>query len=282
MKWLVLIARCLGWAAVTAVVGLLLLQHRIIYYPRPYDGTAIRELEMRGGRRLVMQTAQGRQVAYYLPARKNPQQAPEFIWFVFGGNGSLALDYAGEPLRWDERFAYVFADYPGYGECEGSASPEAIRETTAALGKAVKAEWGWNDLELQTRCGVLGHSLGCAASLICARELGLQRAVLCAPFTTMTDMARRTVGWPLCYLNRHRFDNVESIRQLIPSGFYACIFHGQEDSVIPVAMSRSLVDKFPTHLELTEVPGCDHNEIVLAAQEEIGRAMQKLTLRSPR
>jgi uncharacterized protein len=276
MKWIYLLARCAAYALLTAVAFLLLFQHRLLYFPRPYDKTALWDLEKRKGRRITVQTSQGRQVAFYLPSVKAPEQAPEFLWMVFGGNGSLALDYADEAMQWDSRFGYVFVDYPGYGDCEGTPNPDTLRESIVAMANAVKSELHWTEAELQQRTGVVGHSLGCAAALIAAEEMGLKRAVLCAPFTTMTEMARRTVGWPLCFLNRHRYDNVARLQSLVPKGLSVRIFHGQIDQVIPIEMARSLAARWPASIRLTEVPDCDHNEVVIAASTEIGQAMREL------
>ena len=277
MKWLVLITKNIGCALLIAVLLLIFFQHRIIYYPRPYSKPSLWDFEMRRGRRLEVRTSQGRQVTFYLPPRSHEKQPPEFLWFVFGGNGSLALDYDGEPLQWDGRFGYVFVDYPVYGECEGTPNPGTVRESIVAVIKTVKEQMHWSDAELRARSGVLGHSLGCAAALITAEEARLTKAVLCAPFTTMTEMARDVVGWPLCYLNRHRYDNVTRLERLVPQGLTARLFHGKEDQVIPVAMSRRMAAMFPKALLLTEVPGCDHNEIIMMAGSEIGHAMAELS-----
>ena len=198
---------------------------------RPSDLEAFAK---RGGTRIEATTSQGHQVAFYLPSRKAPSQPPEFLWLVFGGNGALALDYAPEAASWDARFGYLFVDYPGYGLCEGRPNPERIEESTLALTEKLRSELHWSDADLRARCGVIGHSLGCAAGLIAADRLELQRLVLCAPFTTMTDMARRVIGWPLCHLNRHRFDNIARLTTIIPRGAQVRVFHGRDDEVIPV------------------------------------------------
>src|SRR5205085_1923334 len=87
----------------------------------------------------------------------------------------------------------------------------------------------------------LGHSLGAAAALSAADALSLTRVVLLAPFTSMTDMARRTVGWPLCYINRHRFDNLARLAALASRGARVHVFHGALDEVIPVALGFALL-----------------------------------------
>src|SRR5262249_34280668 len=107
-------------------------------------------------------------------------------------------------------------------------------------------------------------------------QLGLRKLVLCAPFTTMTAMAMRTVGWPLCYLNRHPYDNVARLASLLSAGAEVRIFHGDADEVIPVRMSRELAALFP-QIKYKEMPGSHHNEIVMDARVEIGKALLELS-----
>lgn len=277
MKRLRSVARIVLVAALTAVIFLLFYQSRMIYFPRPYDKSAPWDLAKRGGKTVEIQTAQGKQVAFYLPPRDSSLQEPGFVWMVFGGNGSLALDYAGEPLNWDARFGYLFVDYPGYGLSEGKASPEALKESIVSLSAECQKTLGWNAETWQKKVGVLGHSLGCAAALIAADEIKLQKVILCAPFTSLTDMGRHLLGWPLCFLNMHRFDNVARLQSLAPRGAEVAIFHGVEDEVIPVVMGRSLGEKFPKMVTFTAMPGCDHNSIVMWASQDIGEAMLKMS-----
>ena len=275
MKWLRSFLRMVLAAILFLVAGLWLFQHKLMYFPRPYDKPQLWDLEHRDGQRLEVHTSQGRQVAFYLPPQeKSP--APAFVWWICGGNGSLSLDYSGYPLHWDPRFGYLFVDYPGYGLCEGDPNPDHISETMRALAPVLQNVLHWSEDDLRQRCGVLGHSLGCAAGLIAADQLHFRRVVLCAPFTTMTAMAKLTVGWPLCYLNRNCFDNVARLKSILAEGAEVRIFHGDQDEVIPVAMSRSLAAQFPK-IRYREVAGSHHNEIVMDAQQEIGTALFDLS-----
>lgn len=282
MKFFRLAARCALWAVLSAVSFLAACQSSLIYFPRPYDDGDLRAARANGARAIEIHTSQGKQVAFYLPSRRNPSQPPEFLWILCGGNGALALDYAPDAAPWDGRFGYLFVDYPGYGQCEGTPNPVHIEESVVALARRLQSDFGWSDDEFSRRTGVFGHSLGCAAVLIAADRLLLGRAVLCAPFTTMDDMARRTVGWPLCLLNRHRFDNLRRLESLSARGGQVRIFHGTADEVIPVAMSRKIAGMFPKNVRLTEVPDSHHNEVVADAGGDIGRAMRELVETPPR
>ncbi len=282
MKFFRPVARCLLWAALTAVIFLASCQSKLMYYPKPYGAAELGNIDKLGGRRIEVKTSQGRQVAFYLPSRKSSAQAPEYLWLVFGGNGSLSLDYLNEAQGWDTRFGYLFIDYPSYGLCEGSPNPKRVEESIMALTKKLQTELRWSDGQFRARTGVFGHSLGCAAGLIAMEQLDLRSAVLCAPFTTMTDMARRVVGWPICYINRHRYDNIARLTVLETRGAQVRIFHGQDDGAIRVTMSRTLAERFPRTVRLVEVPNAGHDDVVSAASAEIGYSMRDLAAPSAR
>lgn len=277
MRLLKIAGRTLAFGSLVLVLLLLSCQSRLIYFPRPYDRASLWDIEQRKGKRLEFTTSQGPQVAFYLPPRVNPAAAPAFLWMVCGGNGSLALDYSGEPLHWDARFGYLFVDYPGYGLCAGKPTPDRIKENTVAAAAALQKELGWTEEEFRERTGVFGHSIGCAAALMGADDLHLQSVVLCAPFTSLTDMGRIMLGWPLCHLNLHRFDNVARLTVLSARGAKVRVFHGTEDEVIPVRMSRELLQRFPRTVQFTEVPEARHNDVVMSARAGISAAMRELS-----
>jgi pimeloyl-ACP methyl ester carboxylesterase len=276
--------RLLKSASRATVAALLLLvmflmscQSKMMYFPRPYDPAALSHLEIMKGRRLEYTTSQGPQVAFYLPPRAAGVSKPAYLWLVCGGNGSLALDYIDQPQTWDARFGYLFVDYPGYGLCSGSPNPHRIEENTVAAAEKLRKDLGWSEEEFRERTGVFGHSIGCAASLMAADKMKLQSAVLCAPFTSMTDMGRRVLGWPLCYLNMHRFDNVARLRTLEERGASVRMFHGTDDEVIPVEMSRKMQKLFPRMVRLTEVERGRHNDVVDLARQGTAEAMRELS-----
>ena len=263
---------------VILVLVLWFFQHKLMYMPRPYQpGELIMVEKGDHGRRISLRTSQGTQVAFYVPPKDTTLAAPAFLWIVCGGNGSLSLDYVLDVTAWDRRFGFIFIDYPGYGLCQGDATPTHIRESIRAVVPQVWRDLGWNEEVARAHTGVFGHSLGCAASLIAATEMGLNRAILCAPFTSMTDMAVRTVGWPLCYLNRHRYDNVARLRELEAAHADVRAFHGGNDEVIPVTMSRELARLFPQTFHFTELPQSHHSEIVQDAHNELASAAMLLS-----
>ncbi len=258
----------------TPVIFLLGWQSRLIYHPNPYQAEHETLLRNVKGERLRFETAQGRQTAFYIPPRTPAPGLPQTLWLCFAGNGSLALDWLEYTGDWDARFAYLLIDYPSYGECEGTPSPERIRESSKAAVAALAHHLHTSQAELQPRLAVLGHSLGAAAALMAADDLDLRRGVLLSPFTTMTDMGRIVLGWPLCYLNRHRFDNRLSLGHVASrAGARIVIFHGAEDEVIPLRMGQELAAAHLQAVTFHAVPGGHHNDLLRLISPQIGQAM---------
>ena len=176
--------------------------------------------------------------------------------------------------RWDRSCGYLLIDYPQYGSCEGKPNPASIRESSLAAVKWLAEELQVSIDDLKPRLSVIGHSIGCAAALMIADDLDVKRAVLISPFTTMTEMGRRVLGWPLCYLNRHRFDNRAHLAAIVKKGARVTIFHGMDDHNVPISMSRELAAAHSSAVNLIKVPGAGHNDIIDIAAAQIAAAMK--------
>lgn len=262
----------------TPVIYLLGCQSKLIYHPNPYGAAYERLLVDAKGERIGYTTSQGKQTAFYIPPRVPAQKGlPQTVWLCFGGNGSLALDWLYFSEFWDGRFAYLLVDYPSYGDCEGAPTPDRIRQSGKAAVEALAKRLGTTLGELQPRLALLGHSLGSAAALMVAEDLDVRRGVLLSPFTTMTEMGRIVLGWPLCHLNMHLFDNRRTLKKVTrEAGARFVIFHGMEDEVIPVRMGRELAEAHPGVVTFHPVEGTHHNDILSLAGDKIGAAMAEV------
>ncbi|MEI8341883.1 MAG: alpha/beta hydrolase [Verrucomicrobiota bacterium] len=263
----VILATLIGVPAVLFVK-----QHSMIYHPRHYGAGEVQESA------LAFSTSEGRQFAYYIPPDTGGEKVPERLWVMFPGNASVALDWLDFVKRYPGRHdGFLLVDYPGYGSCEGSASPQSIEESTEAAFDQLAQQLKTTRVALAAKLGVVGHSLGCGAALNFAVKNPVDRVVLIAPFTTLRDMAQRTVGWPLCWLLRHNFDNGARLAELAAREHppRVDLFHGSEDEVIPVRMGSGLAARFPRMITFHEIPETNHNMIVIQARDQIFAAMQK-------
>ncbi|MES2661208.1 MAG: hypothetical protein V4689_21490 [Verrucomicrobiota bacterium] len=268
--------RILWLVVILALFPLLILvgcQSKLIYFPRPYGpGTMADWQQATGGKFIDFKTSQGKQRAFL---QGNLRSALN-LWIVCGGNGTVALDWAdwiGEHAPKED--AWLLVDFPGYGNCDGSPSPERIRENLSTAVPVAFRELGWPDHPDSARLRFFGHSLGAAACLIAATDFKIQRGVLIAPFTSTMDMSQAMTGLPLGFLVWHRFDNVERLTELADHGpGEVIILHGTDDEAIPVTMSRTLASQRKDIVRLIEIPGGRHNTIQETSTREVADALR--------
>ena len=259
-------------AAAFALLALLLAsyQSKILYQPRSYAPATIAQEDVE---ELAYATDQGTQRAWIHPAKAAGDGT---VWLIFGGNGTVALDWPGWlPLRPGR--TVVLVDYPGYGASEGRPTPGHVRDSICALLPALAEHWKTTSEALRPRLRVFGHSLGAAAALMAMNELGIQRGLLLAPFTRMKDMALRVVGWPLCEVLHHRYDNIAELERLQQRGdSRVLIRHGTADEVIPVEQGRRLGQLFPGLVGYEDLPGARHNRVLNTHRDELHALMESL------
>jgi pimeloyl-ACP methyl ester carboxylesterase len=277
MRLMKSVGRLFAIAVIVPVLFLLGCQSSLIYHPNAYREEHEAMLGGVRGERLKFTTSQGVQTAFYLPPRVAASGRPETIWLCFAGNGSLALDWLHVTEVWDDHFAYLLVDYPSYGDCEGKPTPTRIRESSEAAFAALAMRLGVTTGELRSRSLVLGHSLGSAVALMAAEDLGIERGILISPFSSMTEMGRLMLGWPLCHLNLHRYDNRRTLERVLANEEARfVIYHGSEDEVIPVWMGRGLAKRDESRIAFHEVAGAHHNDVLRLAGNRVGESMVEL------
>lgn len=246
------------------VLMMALLQHKLIYHPRPYHPHEYAQLVGSEYQEVRYRTSEGEQVAFYRPPVSGAE-IPEFLWVFFSGNASLALNWAWLVQQVEAPgVGFLLIDYPGYGRCEGTASPEtilesseqALQETWTMLGVAGNGD--------TPELSVFGHSLGAATGLQFAVRHPVRKVVLISAFTSMEDMAALALGRWLTPLLRHRFDNRARLRELLHRAPAPEIdlFHGAEDKTVPVSMGRELAALDPEKIRYAEIPRSTHNSII--------------------
>jgi len=250
----------LGGAALLLISGLWLFQERLIYPAPHYFESELSRLP-RGLTALRDPEHRESIVAFYRAPVAGGE--PRRLWLAFGGNGDLALRW--EPLlspATTDGTGLLMIEYPGYGAHRGSPSPEALLAGTEQALRLLGQHLSLDVAELEARASVLGYSIGSAVALQYAAVHPVQRIVLVSPFTSMLEMARRSVGAPLCHLLRHRYDNVASLKRIRARGLPPLsILHGEADSLIPYQMGKTLAELAPgSHFEL--VPGAGHGDVV--------------------
>lgn len=264
---MVIVMSVLGGAAVLALV-LYLAQDGMIYHPRAYAPAVLQQLPTG----LVALREGGSLVGFYRPPRDGGE--PRRLWFCFGGNADVALGWdAFAEEHAQPGTGFLLLEYPGYGACAGKPSPGSLFAANRRAVELLAAHLGIDLAEVHHRAGAVGHSLGAAVALQYAARHPVRRLVLISPFTTMKDMARRSVGWPFCELLVHRYDNRARLAEIAAAGLPpTTIIHGDQDELIPVAMGRSLAAAHPG-IHLAVIVGARHNDVLSLGAAEIRAAM---------
>lgn len=276
MPLLKMLLKCTVIAVVAFSALLFFVQHQLIWFPRSYPANYTDMLPDRTVR-LEYETGEGKQLAFYLPPANANGAKPERIWVVFSGNGSVALDWLGfigeHPTQTD---GFLLIDYPGYGRCQGSAEPACIAQSSDAALAELAKHLGTDAAGLEPKVNVLAHSIGCGAALEFATRHPARKMILISPFTSLRDMAWRTVG-PFCWVLRHNFDNRARLSEIAASKNppRVFIFHGADDTFIPPTMGRELAGMHPEITTFQEVPEADHNSVVKAASNDVFAAMNR-------
>lgn len=268
----------------TAILGFALLftsalyifQRKLIYFPSHYPPSYKIGLPENVIELPYSTPTSGAQVAFYMPPADRTGELPDNLWIFFNGNASTAHDWLDFIEKFpDFRAAFYLYDYPGYGLNKGKPTRASIRESSESAFAALAAHLGVAPAELEPRLAIFGHSLGAAAALEFAVEHPPRRIVLVSPFTSLLDMARRSVGLPLAWLAKDRFDNRARLDELaaLPSPPLIHIFHGTADEIVPFEMGRELAARHPSMITFHPVENGDHNWIIDSAGPQIKSAM---------
>jgi len=193
-------------------------------------------------------------------------------------NGTVALDWSDWFSEHAPREdAYLLVDIPGYGDSAGKPTPGRIRENFQKVIPAAMQEFGWTPQKDSARLRFFGHSLGSAGCLMAADDFRIQRGVLIAPFSSTMDMAKKITHLPIGFLVWHRMDNDAKLTKIEKHGpGKVIIFHGVDDEVIPIDMSRKLAAHHLSLVKLIEIPGGRHNTIQENKATQLAEAMWKV------
>ncbi len=260
---------------ILAAGALWLVQEKLMYFPRRYDAGTLTLLSSERGATMTWQTSDGKQTAFVLPPRIG-EIATAPVWVLFAGNGSLALDWVDDLDFPERRVTLVLVDYPGYGQSEGEPRLATIRRALDGFLPALAQRLGVGLSDLAPRLNTAGHSLGAAVALEFVRRQAVREIVLISPFTSMSDMARRDVGWPLCEVLVERWDNRASLDLIagrLPRPVLT-ILHGVKDDLIPVAMGLELSTRPRGWAAFLPFPSAGHETIVPLACAELRKRMR--------
>jgi fermentation-respiration switch protein FrsA (DUF1100 family) len=247
--------RALRLAVLLCALGglLLIFEKRFIYFPTRDHEVTPSALGLPHEDAWLVAEDGVRLHGWYLPV-------PDARWVTLvshgnAGNISHRLDRA-LLLQGRLRSSVFLYDYRGYGASEGSPDE-------AGTYRDARAAYRWLVEQKHVRPDELvlfGESLGSAVALELALERPAAALVLEAPFTSVPDVARRTIFAPLAPFVRTRYESLARIPRLETP---VLVMQGDRDEVIPPALGRRLFDAAPGPKRYYAIPGAGHNDTYL-------------------
>ncbi len=195
---------------------------------------------------------------WFVPGESN------ITWLWFHGNaGNISHRLSNLTILRDKLGVNVLIfDYRGYGRSEGEVSEEGTYlDAEAALAY------------LRSRLDVgrgkvvfFGRSLGCAVAVDLASRHRPYALILESPFTSISDMAKRTVPMlPHDTLISTKFDSISKISGIsVP----LLVLHGDRDEVVPIELGQQLYEEANEPKEFYTIHGAGHNDAYVAGGEE--------------
>jgi pimeloyl-ACP methyl ester carboxylesterase len=150
--------------------------------------------------------------------------------------------------------AFLAVEYPGYGIYAGSCSSDKMLQDAHAVMKHVLCKC------YEENIIVMGRSIGSGVAIdVAAKYHKLRCLSLISPFTSLQAVVKEYAGSFLCRIVQERFRNLEKMSRVqCPTLF----IHGDQDNLVPIDHSESLLKEAGGIAYLERIAGMDHNTFI--------------------
>jgi len=229
----------LGAAGALALLGVFLLQERMLFHPRPGPQS------VPGADSVFLEAADGTRLhAWHV---KGAPGAPLVLYF--GGNAEQVSWMAAEVRQRAPQTSWLLVDYRGYGSSAGAPSETALVADALA----------WYDQYAGSNKAIylFGRSLGSGVAVQLAAARPVDGVILVAPYDSMVELGRHHYPFlPVRWLLKHRFESLP--HAAVVAAPLLCLV-AERDEVIPIVHSKRLFDAWKGPKRWVELPGAGHN-----------------------
>lgn len=135
----------------------------------------------------------------------------------------------------DTERGFLIFSWRGYGNNAGIPSEAGLYADAQAV-----LDWLNHKGIPDTHIVLYGESLGSGVALEMAAHRQFKGVMLGAPYTSITEMAKRDYPWvPIELLLKHPFDSLSKLPQVTEP---LAILHSRDDRVIPFALGKELAE----------------------------------------
>jgi fermentation-respiration switch protein FrsA (DUF1100 family) len=235
------------------VVGILWFLQRDLLFHRTTERPMLNDPSLEPKREIVcLTTADGLNLRSWFFRASTPG-APTVL-FLHGNAGDI-----GNHLPWAKfliaaGYGVLALEYRGYGGNPGAPSEAGLIDDGRAGFAFLKAQ-GIPDANTV----LFGESLGTGVAVQLAAEHPVRAMILRSPYTSMAEVADIQLPYLFArWLVRDRFDSLAKIGLSKAPLF---VFHGDADTLIPMALGRQLFEAAPEPKTWLTIPGAGHNDV---------------------
>ncbi len=239
----------IGAAALYALIALAAFfgQRALMYVPdRRYITPA--QVQLAGVEEVVLKTADGERVlAWHGKARPGE---PTILYFH--GNGGSLVNRSERIGKYLARGRGMFMmTYRGYGGSSGRPSERAnVADALLAYDTLVASGVAADDIV------VYGESIGTGVAVQVAAQRRVAGVILDAPYTSIVDVA--ALAYPYLPVRPFLLDRYETMGHLARVTAPILVIHGERDTIIPVAMGRTVAAAATGPARLVTFPHAGH------------------------
>lgn len=265
-------------------------QDSATYHPARYDPT-MRPGEGRHENFRPYTAADGREHWGYLIEPSGPADMPNAeaprpgFYIVLGGNASTAMGGADfyEGLASRTGCGFFIVDYRGFGFNEGRPTESGLIDDAVGAYDTLKADGHFADAD---GVGVIGTSLGGAVALALVESRPVDSLILISTFTSIREMAREVVPWPISLIARNRWRSEDRLEEIVsrpederPRQIW--LLHGRRDEVIPYRMGEQLAATAGDAATFIALDRAAHNDAENYALPHLEKILRGVPLSSP-
>ena len=234
------------------VAGILWFMQRDMLFHRTTERPMLNDPTLEPKREIVcLTTADGLNLRSWYVRASTPG-APTVVFF-HGNAGDIGnhLPYAKFLIA---GYGLLALEYRGYGGNPGSPSETGLIEDGRTALAFLKTQ-GIPDSNIV----LFGESLGTGVAVQLAAEHHVRAMILRSPYTSIAEVAAIQLPYlPARWLVRDKFDSLAKIGLNTAPLF---VFHGDADTLIPMALGRELFEAAPEPKTWLTIPGTGHNDV---------------------
>ena len=177
------------------------------------------------------------------------------IYFLHGNSGDLSGWGDVAPYFLDNNYDIFMIDYPGFGKSTGDIKNEKQLLDDVQIGyDYLKKKYSENQIV------ILGYSIGTGPSAYLASKNHPKNLILVSPYYSFKTLSKNKVPFVPSFILKYPLETNKFLQNI---NLPIYIFHGNEDSVIPIENSRKLTKELnkPT-ISFTEIQNIGHNGIL--------------------